>query len=92
MNKKAIAIITEIIPIVSAPVFFLLVTSSYDATWIRRVISVTMLLAFLGFLFFFIGRKLAKGDRTVRILGILDWLATLAVIGFYVLAIFSFGL
>lgn len=92
MNKKTIAILAESIPLVSAPVFFLLVVSSFDAAWIRRLISVTVLLAFLGFAFFFVGRRLAKGDRIVRILGVLDWLATLSVVGFYALAVFSFGL
>jgi hypothetical protein len=59
---------------------------------IRRVISITMMLAFFGFLFFILGHKFAKEDKLVRILGVLDLLATVCVVGFYILAIFSFGL
>ena len=92
MNRKTIAILLELIPVISAAISYALVVSSSDAAPVRRIISITFLLAFLGFVFFFIGRKLAKGDKTVRILGILDWLATLYVIAFYVIAIFSFGL
>ena len=92
MGKKRIAVILEIIPVISAVVTILLLFSDWDSEPIRKIIWVTMLLAFLGFVFFFIGRGLAKGDRLVRALGILDWLATICVIGLYVLAIFSFGL
>ena len=92
MIKKKIALILEWIPIISAPVSYILVMSASDSDLIRRVISITMLLAFLGFIFAIIGRKLAKEDRAVRILSILDRLATVYVIVFYVIAIFSFGL
>jgi len=92
MNKKRIAIIAEIIPLVSAVVSYVLTVSKFDSELIRTVISITFLLAFLGFVFFFIGRKLAKESKAVRILGIFDWLATLYVIAIYVIAIFSFAL
>ena len=55
-------------------------------------IVVTSVLAFLGFVFFFIGRMLARGERIVTILGILDWFATLVTFQLYAIAIFSFGL
>ena len=92
MNKKTIAIILEIIPIISAPITYLLIVFGPDSGLLRSIITVTMLLAFLGFVFFFIGRKLAKQERAVRILGIFDILATLAVIGFYALAFLSVAL
>ena len=92
MNRKIIAIILELIPVISAPISYALVISSSDAAPVRRIISIIFLLAFLGFAFFFIGRRLAKEDRTVRILAIIDWLATIYVIAFYILAIFRFGL
>lgn len=92
MNKKTIAIIAEMIPLVSAIVSYVLVVSSLDSKIIRQVISITFLLAFLGFVFFFIGRSLAKNDKAVRILGVFDWLATIYVIAIYIIAIFSFGL
>ena len=92
MKKKTIAIVLETIPVVSAVICYLLVGSSADSDLVRGAIRVTMLLAFLGFAFFFAGRRLAGGERAVRILGILDLLATLSVIVFYVLAIFAFGL
>ena len=92
MIKKTIALILEWIPIISAPVSYILVMSASDSNLIRRLIAVTLLLAFLGFVFAIIGRKLAKEDRAVRILSIIDRLATVYVIVFYVIAIFSFGL
>lgn len=92
MNKKTIAIIAEIIPIFSTLASFTLLLSAYDSELVRLAISITMPLAFAGFIFFFAGRKLAKESKTARILGILDLLATVCVIGFYILAIFSFGL
>ena len=90
--KKFIAILLELIPIICAPVSYLLIVLPLNSPAIKKVIAVTMLLGFLGFAFFFLGRKIAKEDRTVRILGILDILATVAVIAFYVLAFLSIGL
>ncbi|MBR4760621.1 MAG: hypothetical protein IK078_10815 [Lachnospiraceae bacterium] len=92
MNKKVTAIILEIIPIISAPLSYLLIVSAMDSRPVRAVIAVTMALAFFGFVFFFIGRKLAKEEKVVRILGIFDILTTVAVIGFYVLAFLSVAL
>ena len=92
MNKKKLAVILEIIPIVSAVASYLLVVSPLDSGLIRTIIGITFLLAFLGFAFFFVGRKLAKEEKIVRILGVFDWLATLSVIAFYILAIFLFSL
>ena len=92
MNRKTAAIIAEIIPILSAVMSFALIASEYTSEWVKTVISITMLLAFCGFIFFLVGRKLCKGDRVVRILGIFDLLATVSVVGFYILVIFLFGL
>ena len=91
MNKKLIAIIAEIIPVVYAVVSYSLIVSSYDSALVRNIISVTFLLAFLGFVFFFIGRWLAKENKAVRILGILDLLATVFVIAVFVIAVFVFA-
>ncbi|MBQ1412445.1 MAG: hypothetical protein IIY93_04560 [Clostridia bacterium] len=90
--KKTIAILLEILPIVSAPLAYLLVISDYNSPLIRAVIGITFLIAFLGFVFFLIGRKLSKGDKVVRILGIIDCIATLFIVAIYVIAIFNFGL
>lgn len=92
MDRKRIAIAVETVPVVSVALSILLLALPYDSALIRNILKITFLLAFLGFLFCFIGRRLARGDRTVRILGILDWLATLSIIGYYTLAIFYFGL
>lgn len=92
MNKKIIAIITELIPIVSAVTSYTLIVSNIDSVLVRKVISVTMILAFLGFAFFFIGRKIAKEDKAVRVLGVLDLLMPVLVIGFYVIAFMSVGM
>ena len=92
MNKKIIAIITELIPIVSAVTSYTLIASNIDSVLVRKVISVTMILAFLGFAFFFIGRRLSKEDKAVRVLGVLDLLMPVLVIGFYVIAFMSVGM
>ena len=91
MKKKTIAIIVELIPVVSAVVSCLLIFSEFDAASIRQLIQVIMLLAFFGFVFSIVGRRLAKGDRAVRILGVLDWLATLYVFVLYLLVFLSLG-
>ncbi|MCR5802856.1 MAG: hypothetical protein K6G47_01215 [Clostridia bacterium] len=92
MNKKSIAIILELIPVVAAPLAIALMVASIDSSAIRWVINICTLIGFLGFVFFIIGHKLGKNSKPVIILGVLDILATLSIIGFYVLAIFSFGL
>lgn len=92
MNKKLLAIIIEIIPVLSAVISFVLIRLPYDTEVVRKMILITVLLSFFGFVFFFVGRFLAGGDRIVKWLGIADWFATIYIIGLYVLAIFSFGL
>lgn len=90
--KRVLAIILEIIPILSAILFALMIKLPFEFAAARWITLITMLLALGGFLFFFIGRKIWRGDRIVRILGLLDWLATASVIAVYVFAIFSFGM
>ncbi len=90
--KKTIAIIAGVIPVVSTVIAIFLMVSNFDSAVIRTVINITTFLGFLGFVFFFAGRKLAGGDKTVRILGVLDLLATASIVGFYIVAIFAFGL
>ena len=90
--KKVIAIILEIIPLISAVLSYTLVVFGPDSELIRTVIAVVFLLAFLGFVFFFIGRWLAKESKAVRILGIFDWLATVFIIGYYLFAFLSIAL
>ncbi len=92
MSKKTIAIITELIPLISAPLSIALIASGADSDALRTVIGITVILGLLGFVFFFIGRALAGDDKAVRILGILDWFATLAIIGIYGVAFMVFGL
>jgi hypothetical protein len=67
MNRKTLAVILEILPILSAPISYLLIVFGPDSGLIRSIITVTMVLAFFGFVFFFIGRKLAKQERIVKI-------------------------
>ena len=91
MNKKIIAIILEIIPILSAIISFILLLIPYGSTTISKIIPITFLFAFLGFIFFFVGRKLCK-EKIVKILGIIDLVSTVSIIVVYIIAIFSFGL
>ncbi len=92
MNNKKIAMITELIPVISAPLSIILIMSAFDSKVIRNIISVTMLFGFLGFVAFLVFRKLGKEDKTVKMLGRLDLLATFAVVGFYALAFLSVGM
>ncbi|MBO4407162.1 MAG: hypothetical protein J5849_05625 [Clostridia bacterium] len=92
MKKKVAAIILEAIPLAAAPVFYPLIAAPCDSGLVRAVIAVTMLLAFLGVGFFFLGRLLAKESKAVLILGILDCAATLYVVAFYVFVILTIAM
>ncbi len=92
MSKKIIAIVLESIPVISVVVSFYLFNTSKDSALIRRTLLISFLLALLGIVFFFVGRKMAGDDKAVRILGLVDLVASIYVIAFYVLVIFSFGL
>ena len=92
MMKKTIAIILEVIPLFSAVISFMLIKLNNNSELLKYAIIITMSLAFFGFIFFFVGKKLNKTDKIVQILGILDWLATIYVIVLYTIVIFSFGL
>lgn len=91
MNKKTIAIILEIIPILSAVVSFIFLLIPYGSTTISKIIPITFLIAFLGVVFFFIGKKLCK-EKIVKILGIIDIVTTISIVVVYIIAIFTFGL
>ncbi len=92
MKKKIIAIIIELIPIISTIISFLLIAIPYNSRILKKVIEATFLLSSLGFVFFFIGHKIDKENKIVKFLGILDCIATLFIIAIYIIAIFSFGL
>lgn len=92
MNKRKIAILLELVPIISSVLSFILIKLDNNPKIIIWIIAITILLSFFGFVFFFIGRKLAKENKIVRILGIFDWIATLYVIFLYTIAISVFGL
>lgn len=70
MNKKTALTLIKLIPIVSVVLSFILIFSDVKA---GPVAAVTVILAFFGFIFFFIGRKSAKEDKTLKILGILTF-------------------
>lgn len=91
-TKKILLSILKLLPIISAPTSYLLIISKYDSIFIRGIIDITTLLAFAGIGFFFIGRKIAKESILLKILGILDIIATVYVIALYTIAIFAFGL
>ena len=92
MNKKKIAIAVEMIPVLSVLISFILIKIQYVSKITIWIVFITIVLAFFGFAFFLIGRKLYKGDKIVRILGTFDLLSTLYVVTLYIIAIFSFGL
>ena len=86
MNKRTILILIKLIPVVSAALSFILIFSNAQAS---SVATVSVILAFLGFAFFFAGRKAAKEDKTLKILGILDILSTVSIIVFYAVVFFA---
>ncbi len=92
MNKKTIAIILKLIPLVSTIISFIFIVLPYDSEIIKRIVGITTVLSFFGFVFFFIGKNLSKENKLIRVLGIFDWLATIYVILLYTIVIFSFGL
>ena len=90
--KKTIAIVVELIPIVSAVVAFVLIAAPHDTAVTRHLVALGFIFAFFGFVAALIGRSLCKGDKTVKILSIFDWLATLSVWITYILAAVAFGM
>lgn len=92
MNNKTILKITKLIPVISAVLSYLLILGPFKAAWISKVTGVTVILAFLGVGFFFIGRRMAKENKAVKILGILDILSTVSMIALYALAVISVAL
>ena len=87
MTKRTTAIIIELIPIISVIFALLLLKRDADSPFLRIITTVVFILAFLGFAAFFIGRKLAKEEKVVRVLGVFDWMATAIIVGIYALAI-----
>ena len=88
MKKRTKAILIELIPIVSVISALLLLKRDTDSPFLKIITAVAFIFAFFGFLAFFIGRKLAREDKTVKILGVLDWIATAIIVGIYALAFF----
>jgi len=89
MYRKIIAIIIESIPVASAVIAHTLIFTSAQA---QKLTNVTVLLAFLGFVFYFIGRRLDGQDRTVKILGKLDLLATASIVLLYIAVFTAMGM
>ena len=92
MEKNKIVIITKLIPVISAVLSYILILGPFSTSWVSKVTGVTVILAFLGFAIFFVGRKLAKENILIKILGILDILSTVSIVVLYALAIVSIGL
>ena len=92
MDRKTIVSIVKLIPVISVIVSYLLILGPFHSDFARGLSGVTVVLAFLGFAFFFIGRRLAKEDKLIKILGILDILSTLAIIALYALAVITIAL
>jgi len=88
MTKRTTAIIIELIPILSVISALLLLNRDIDSPFLRIITAVAYIFAFFGFVAFLLGRKLASEDKTVKILGILDWIATAIIVGTYALAFF----
>lgn len=92
MDRKTIVTIVKLIPVISVILSYMLILGPFHSELIKDISGVTVILAFLGFMFFFIGRRTAKEDKFVKILGILDILSTVLIVVLYALAIISVGL
>ena len=92
MNRKNIVIIAEIVPIISAILSLVFLLLPNGSNLISKIMPAVTLVAFLGVIFFFIGRKFCKENKIVKILGIFDILSTVYVIILYIMAVFNFGL
>ena len=92
MNRKMIVTIIKLIPVVSVILSYILILGPFHSELAKDISGVTVVLGFLGFAFFFIGRRLAKEDKLIKILGILDILSTLAIVALYALAVISVAL
>lgn len=90
--KRTTAIIIELIPVVSAISALFLLKRDVDSAFIRSITMIVFIFAFLGFVAFFIGRKLAGEDKMVKILGILDWIATAVIVGIYAIVFFALAM
>ena len=92
MNKKTLAVILEIIPIISVIATYGLVFANLNSDFVRKIIYVTLIISFFGFVFGIIARKLAKGDKLVKVLSIFDFLCPVFIIGLYVLVFIAIGM
>ena len=92
MNRKMIVTIIKLIPVVSVILSYILILGPFHSELAKDISGVTVVLGFLGFAFFFIGRRITKEDRLVKILGILDILSTVSIAALYALAIASIAL
>ncbi len=90
--KRKLAITIEVIPVIAAILSIGLIVSPYSSNAVRGVINISTLLAFMGFIFFFVGRKMDKEDNMVRILSIAALLSGVCMVAFYIVAIMVFGL
>ena len=92
MKNRTAVILLKLIPVIAAPLAYILMIFPASSKAFGNIIAILTLLGFLGFAFFFIGRKHFREDKAVRILSILDILATLIVVGIYIIAMMVFGL
>ncbi|MBO4458671.1 MAG: hypothetical protein J5802_13220 [Butyrivibrio sp.] len=90
MNKRTTTIILKSIPIISAILAILIVSGPFSGNAIDGLIGITFTLAGFGFVAFFIGRKMAKEDKLIRILGIGDLLSTFVIFFFCMMVFTSF--
>ena len=73
VDRKKLAITLEIIPLASFVLGMIMIfTPLIDSNVFIWIDSVLLFLAFFGFLFGIIARKLVKDDKTVKILSIFD--------------------
>ncbi len=85
-------ILLKLLPVIAAPLAITLMVMPGDGASIQWLINITTLLGFAGFAFFFIGQKFGKEEKIIKVLSILDLIATGIIVGFYTIAIFAFGL
>ncbi len=90
--KKSLAITIETIPVIAAILSIGLIVSPLSSSVVKGVINISTILAFMGFIFFIVGRKIDKEDKAVRVMSIAALLSGICMVAFYIAAIMVFGL
>lgn len=85
MKKRTSAIIFELLPIISAIIAYFTTFVIEKESILTLVISaIAIVVAFNGYIFYLLFRKMAKEDMLIKVLSFLDIASSLTIIIFYI--------